>query len=260
VGTPLIEGRDFTAADATSGSMITIISSGLARELWPGASPLHRCVYLQSGCYTVVGVIQTRRSLSIRNATEELFVPLHGDSFASLPDRLIVRYQGDRVPAQVLQFAEQDFGGRGKFAYEPLERLADRQTLTWAAGVLAFRVFGVASLMLGTLGLFVTVSFWTRRKYQEIGIRMALGASGSRVGLLVYRQVLGMIVGGCIVGVILTALATRFLRSALFNIAVVEWRVYVVVIALVLAAGLSGCLWPAWRAARLHPGEVLRHY
>ncbi len=120
-------------------------------------------------------------------------------------------------------------------------------------------VFGVAGMALAALGTYGLVSYTVKQSTHEIGIRMALGASG----LSVVREFLGrgLRLGamGAGIGIVSALALSRFLQGALFGVSATDGTSFVSALAIVLGGVVFATLVPAWRAARTDPLQALRH-
>jgi putative ABC transport system permease protein len=171
-----------------------------------------------------------------------------------------VRYDGslDRVaPAIGRALAEVD--SRAPIVYL---RTMDTQlaSITSVVRMLTsmLALFAATSLVIATLGQYAVLAFTMKRRTRDFGLRLALGASA--------RQILGSVVGeglrltmaGLAIGLALSLVSARALRSALFGVTPVDPATYVSVIVVLAVASLVACWLPAWRASRVDPIQALR--
>jgi ABC-type antimicrobial peptide transport system permease subunit len=122
-----------------------------------------------------------------------------------------------------------------------------------------FMAFGFAALFLATVGLYGVMAFAVSRRTQEIGVRMALGASSRNVLRLVLRQGLWQIGLGLAIGLVLAAGLSRLLTILLFGVQPWDPGVFATVLATLAAAALLACVVPARRAMRVDPMVALRY-
>ena len=137
------------------------------------------------------------------------------------------------------------------------ERLAAAAGTYTRAGVL-FGLFGAAGLFLAALGLYGVMAAAVTRRTREIGIRLALGASGGAVQRGVLRSGGAQLAAGIALGLALAAALSRLLAASLYQVRPWDPEVYAVAPAVLAAAGLLACWLPARRAARVDPLESLR--
>jgi putative ABC transport system permease protein len=118
--------------------------------------------------------------------------------------------------------------------------------------------FAVTALLLTLLGIYGVAAYAVGQRTPELGVRMALGASGPRILGLVVRSVLVQVLCGVAIGLPLALFATRALGGLLFEIAPTDPATFAVVPLLLLVAGLAAALGPARRAMRVDPVAALR--
>lgn len=121
-----------------------------------------------------------------------------------------------------------------------------------------FAGFAWLALLLATMGLYGLVSCAVSQRKGEIGIRMALGATGSDVSRMMLFQGLKLAIAGIVLGLIAAAFACRILKSLLFGIAPVDWLTFSLVPLLLSAVAALACYVPAMRATRMDPTSALR--
>jgi ABC-type antimicrobial peptide transport system permease subunit len=118
--------------------------------------------------------------------------------------------------------------------------------------------FAAAALLLATIGVAGVLSFATSQRIREIGIRLACGATPSRIARLILRRAFQLLAIGSILGVIGAALAGRFIEALLFGVHATDPLTLAAVVATLATAGLAAAALPAMRAAAVEPVEVLR--
>ena len=261
-GTPVVEGRDFTAADDAPVVRVGIINRVLAQHLWPEGSPIGKRLSFDTGLIEVVGVVGDGRFWAITDKSRPLlFVPLAQNYRGNVT--LVVRTE--RNPAQTSAAVERIV--RQLDPALPLYnvRTMEQQMASSPLGLMPLRfgatiagAQGVIALLLAALGIFGLVSFAVTRRTREIGIRMALGARSTDVLRLVTRQSFKLTLIGLACGLLLALGLTRALARLLYGVSPVDAVVFVGVGLLVSAITLLACWLPARRATRVNPVEALR--
>jgi ABC-type antimicrobial peptide transport system permease subunit len=118
--------------------------------------------------------------------------------------------------------------------------------------------FAIVALLLAAIGLYGLITFVTARRTREIGVRMALGARATSVGLLVVGDCLGLAAAGVALGLLASFWATRLLSSELYGISRLDPVTLVAAPAILFTVALAASFLPAWRAVRTNPLAALR--
>lgn len=274
LGIPLLRGRDFLPDDHRTPRRVAMISAPLAERLWPDEDPTGK--RLLRGSWeegkewtTIVGVVGGVRHAKLEDELEEMiYLPLlepsaNGDDSGSSPRRLTLALRSALAPSALVgsvrrQILDLDTN-LPLSAVRPIEALvAGARARTAFTMVLLSLAAGVA-LLLGAVGLYGVISTLVSQRTQEIGVRMALGASRAGIGGLVLRQGLGLAVVGVLVGVAGALASGNLLRSILFGVAPGDGLTYGVVIVLLLAVATLASLLPARRAASVDPLRALKY-
>ncbi len=119
--------------------------------------------------------------------------------------------------------------------------------------------FGLLALVLAAVGIYGVIAYTTRQRTREIGIRMALGAQSADVFRLVLGNGLRLILTGLAIGLALSLVLTRFLRTILFGVGATDAITFLAVALLLSAVALLACYIPARRAMRVDPMVALRY-
>jgi ABC-type antimicrobial peptide transport system permease subunit len=125
--------------------------------------------------------------------------------------------------------------------------------------VLLVGVFAALGLTLAALGIYGVIAYGVTQQTQEIGIRMALGASRGRVQRAVLARTLGLVGAGLVVGTLASLGVARLIASLLFGTQPTDPATYAGMAALLLAVALVAGYLPAWRASRINPMVALRN-
>jgi putative ABC transport system permease protein len=258
---PLRSGRYFTDDDREGAEAVVILSDAAARMYFDGDDPLGRVVInVGGGERRVVGVVADARQASLEVSPHpEVYLPMAQGGSQSY-GHVLLHTSGDpndalpalrTVVAQVLPQVPLRNVAR-------LEDLLAAQTAERRLNMLLFGLFGLLGLAIAAVGLFGVLAYLVSQQTRDIGIRMALGASRSRVVARVFGYVGGLVAAGLIVGGFaawsLSNLAGRFL----FGLDHRDPRAYAVAMITLLAAAFVATLLPARRAASVDPTEALR--
>ncbi len=264
VRTPLVAGRGFTAADGPKAPLVAVINHAMAQRYWPGRTAVGEHI-AEPGkpprMVTIVGVVPTGKYQSLSEPPRPvIFLPLAQNY---TPIVVLVARTAYARPATLLPALRRELT-----AVNPILALIQPQTLEQAmalplftarlAGTL-FAAFGALALLLAAIGLYAMFTFAVTRRQREVGVRLALGATGGNVIRLLTGEVLRLYLLGAAVGLVLAWLAAPALSALLYGIHPRDAATFIgVAIFLGLIALLAGYL-PARRAARLNPLAALRH-
>jgi putative ABC transport system permease protein len=261
MGIPIRDGRDVRVSDTHGAVPVVLVNETLARQQWPGQSPIGRRVRfgLEEPWLTIVGVTADIRHLGPAVPPRpEIYKPASQRSFPFMA--FVVRTTAEpyaMVPSIRRVVAELD----------PTLAVADVKTMDdhIAHAVARPRFvstlvmgFGLLALTLAVIGIYGVMAWSVAQKQREIAIRMALGAETASVLALVLRKAALLASVGIAAGLLLTPLATQPLRSLLFGVAPGD-PLSLAASALALAlVTLAAALIPAVRASRIQPGSLVK--
>lgn len=264
IGMPLLYGRDFGPLDNEAARPAVIINEALARRMFPGVNAVGQIIFAdarETPSFEVIGVARDGLSPNPQdgkvpaihfslnqvgqNLKQTIFVRTAGPPSVQLaPMRQVVASMDPNVPV----FDQ----GTLRAAFE-----GSFFTVKLAGTIATFT--GLLAMIVSTIGLYGLMAFTVARRTREIGVRLALGASQTRV--------LGSALAGGIrstgiglaAGLALSLTVTRVLRNVLFGVDPVEPAVIAAAAVFVLAAALTACYLPARRASRVDPASALRY-
>ena len=258
--TPLVSGRDFTGQDVETSQPVAVVNQEFCDRYWPGQDAIGKRVSLYGRWFTVVGVARNGKYRRLLYAPAPvIFLPLYQDyrdpvtihvraagdprAFASAVEKTVHELNADLPLFNVTTLkASMQFGSI-------FERLA--ATLVGS--------FGLLALVLAAVGIYGVVAFSTRQRTHEIGIRMALGAQRGDVLRLVLGHGFRLTLVGVAIGIAVSLMLTRFLRSELFGVGPADTLTYAGVALLFCVVALLACYIPARRATKVDPMVALRY-
>ena len=262
MGIRMVAGRDFTAGDTTASPGVVIIDETTARRHWPNGEAVGKRLRLganpKAPMLTVVGVVKPVRYREWQAAWPDLYIPY--TQRAQHRSDFVVKTTGD--PAALANAIRREVFSIDK--NQPISEVSTMATLVNSAlsgsrfnGIVLAALAGCA-LVLAAIGIYSVLSYAVTQRHGEIGIRMALGASPSRVATLITRDGVGPVLTGMAGGIAGAALVRHLLTSLLFGIDGLEWTAYVGAGMLLVVVALVACVGPAWRAAGIDPADALR--
>jgi predicted permease len=261
IGVALEKGRLFAETDDLQAPRVIVISETMARRVWPGADPLGRQILLQGNPtpWTVVGIVGDIRDQLLQQEPE----PMMYLSFQQVPWAsmwLVVRTTGDPMAlAPVVR--------REIHAIDPLLPLANQQPLSRLVSQVAaqprftaliFGLFASAALGLAVVGVYGLVAYGVTQRTREIGVRLALGATPSRIVAGVLRHGVGLAGFGIGIGLWAAYALSRFMQGILYDVAPTDAGTYLAVAALLASCAAAASILPARWAARLDLVRALR--
>ena len=263
VGTRVLRGRSFDAADTLNSAPVVIVDETLAKALWPREDALGNCVALTPRtCLKVVGVTESRRHIALAQVRGELFLPASQASrYLDLQPKTILTRTTDREPASdtaILTALRGVLGPRALVTVYSVTDLAMVGAKPWSLGAKIFGGFGILAMSITAVGVFSLLVFTVKQQRKEIGIRMALGADRQRVVLRVFSAAARLLITGIAVGGVGALLTAQSLRALLFGIAPVQPASFAAGAALVMSSGVVAAIWPALLASRIDPTELIR--
>jgi predicted permease len=263
VQTPLLTGREFDARDTRSSKKVAIVNQSFARYFFGSASPVGRTVTSVNVAYEIVGVSADAKYTDLKQPVlKTMYIPWTQRSEEEPIDfNFLARATGGDpmrlVPALEKLVHESDPTLRlNKSAAWPA--IVDRSIVTERIMAALGGFFGLLALIVGCIGIFGVMAFRVSRRTNEIGVRMALGASRSSIAGLVLREAAGMLLAGCLLGTAGALSLAHLTQAMLFEVSPSDPGVFVMAAAVLGAAGLAAGWAPARRAARVDPMTALR--
>jgi predicted permease len=257
---PILRGRAFTEADASSASVVALVNESLARRFFPDEDPIGRVLVLHDGRrLTVQGIVGDVKHQGAGNrAGAEIIIPAATVTRRSM--YLVARTRGE--PSEL---ASQIVKTIGRFD----QNVAISRVQTMDAVVRdflgPFRVmlmimggFAAIALVIAMMGLYAIVSFGVASRTREFGVRMALGGTGTHLLALVLGQAMRLTGVGVMAGVAGALAATRVMRSMLFGVRPGDPLTVGIAGMAICAIAILSALLPALRALRVDPVRSLR--
>lgn len=269
MGIDLLEGRTFQPGDGADGTRAVLVSESFARLWWPDMSPLGRRVGNggDSGqdWWEIVGVVADVHQTSLEGDPEEMvyFPPTFGQAANPGAVRtldVVVKTAGS--PLQLVSVLRRELQ-----ALNPRIPLSNPRTMedvfadSTARTSFTMAMLGAASgiaLLLGLIGIYGVISYVVSQRTQEIGVRMALGATAPSVRGMVVRQGLWLATGGVVLGLVVAGMLSSVMSSLLFGVSAMDPLTYGAVAAALVGVAVLASWLPARRAAAVDPSRALR--
>ena len=261
IGLALVTGRDVNEHDDADAPPVVVVNETFARREWPNGSAIgQRIRFVDSDRWlTVVGVARDAKHFGPADQpTPQAYIP-----FMQMP----------QIFTSVVVRANRDAIALGPLVREAIWRV-DRDQPVWkirtmdslVANTLGSKrvllvlvgVFASVALLLAGVGIFGVMSFAVAQRTHEVGVRMALGASGGEVLRLIVGQGLRLTAFALLIGLAAAAGTTRLMASQLFGVTPSDPVTFALVPIVLCAVAALACYLPARRASRLDPLTALR--
>ncbi|HEY6448688.1 MAG TPA: ABC transporter permease [Acidobacteriaceae bacterium] len=272
MGIPLLRGRTFHNSDFTSSSHIAIINETLAREWWPNEDPIgdrvvigeyqgHQYLQIAQPALQVIGVVADTKGILLKApAPPMVYVPAASGLMLNGSTDWVIRTSATAGIEASLQKAITDIA--------PEQRIIDLEPMTQLVGgsvaeanfeALLMGIFGALALILTLVGVYGVLSFQVAQRTQEIGIRLALGATRRDIRYLIVGKAAKMAAAGVLIGLLSAFVLTRLMASLLYQVRPTDPAIFASVAILVLLVALVVAYIPSRRAARIDPMILLRY-
>jgi predicted permease len=254
---PLVAGRFFKERDRDSTN--AIISESSAKAGWPGENPIGRQFKWWDKSCTVVGVVADARTNSLKDPPANMvYLPYRTNP----PWASIFLVRSSQNPESLIGDVRRAMWGQDPEVTIARVKTLDSQikdslsTERFQTFVLA--VFGIAALLLAMLGIYGILSYTIAGRTQEIGLRMALGATRQSIYSLTMSETAVPVMLGLIAGWAVSVMAARLAQKLLYGVTAIDWPVTTIVAMLFLACATAAAFLPAHRAASIDPMQALR--
>ncbi len=266
MGIRMRRGRDFTTGEAVTPNSSVIVSQSAAELLWPGQDPIGKQLRRTGGdsaVYLVVGEVDDVKQDDWRDDGEAIvYHALTGPTPTAWgmgsPAYVVKSPRAATLSREIRELVRQIAPEAPVYREFTMERLANRSLapLSFTMSLLLF----VASLalMLGAVGLYGVLSHLVSQRTQEIGVRMALGATARKVQQMVVGQGVQIVVIGAVVGLLAALASTRVLASLLFGVEAIDPLLFAAMALFLVTVGLVASWVPARRASLVDPIEAMR--
>ncbi|MGD8728043.1 MAG: ABC transporter permease [Gemmatimonadales bacterium] len=260
---PILGGRDVEYTDGGDAEFVLVISESMGRDLFEGENPVGRQVAVDVGAEQpviarVIGVVGDVRLQLTSDAPWHMYYSYRQSPVFTLS--LAVRAQGDpgaltQAVRDVLRARDTDIPLANVQTMDVVlaESIASNRVVT-----LVLAVFAGVALILAALGLYSVLAYYVVRRANEIGIRLALGATPNKVLQLVLHKGLVLVTIGLVLGLGGAFGITRFIQQQLFGVQPTDPATFVTVGIVFLFVGTVACLVPGWRAVRVDPARTLQ--
>jgi predicted permease len=272
VGISIVAGRPISPADTANGMKVAVVNETLARKFFPKGDAIGHTVKIDidtvEGPWQIVGIASDTKSGNPREDPYRMvYLPLlqilgkHGEGIQdSFADAILLRTAGD--PASTIHELRSAMAGidpnlpilQVRTMHDHLQSFTSQETLVSRLTA----IFALLAVLLAAIGLYGVMSFNVVRRSNEIGIRIALGATGGSVQWMVLRESLALLTAGLVLGIPIALGAARLIHSQLYRMSPFDPTIFTAATAGIIAVTLLSAWLPARRAAAVDPVVSLR--
>jgi predicted permease len=258
-GIRLQAGRVFTERDRASSERVVVVNQTMAQTLWPGQNPIGQAITTDGG-RRVVGVVSDVRHEALEKAGgSEMYLPMRQTrDYAAM--QLVVRtaLPPDSLAAGIRMALRPIDPNLPVREFVTFQDLVDKAVSPRRFLVLLLAGFAAFALILASLGIYAVISYSVSQRVQEIGIRMALGASATNLQSRILLHTLGLAALGLALGMAGSRALTGALESLLFGVTPGDPVTFIEIGALLIVVATVAGYFPARRASRIDPMVALR--
>jgi putative ABC transport system permease protein len=268
VGARLREGRFFSVSDQKSDSPVAIVNEPFVNRHFPNQSPLGKRFKFgqlneKGHWYTIVGVVkQIRENGVLEDARPAVYRVLEQcDQVNELSAGIVVRTAVE--PAAIVAGVRQAIWSLDRnqplARIQTIDEIVERQLSTPSQSTTLLSALALLALLLASLGTYGVLSYAVTQRTNEIGVRMALGATSGEILLTFGRRGLALTLAGLGIGLVLAAVAARSMTSVLYGVRPDYVPTAIAVSLILLGVAAVACFIPARRASRVDPVVALRN-
>ncbi|HXN99722.1 MAG TPA: ABC transporter permease [Candidatus Acidoferrales bacterium] len=269
LGIPLLRGRVFSDSDRNRTDEILIVNDALARRYFPGKDPVGQRIQTgdpdpKAPWETIVGVVGDVKYSGLDATLQPtLYKPYFEAGWTSWSREMfiVIRTNADpKAVASTLRSAVQSLDGNLPVSdVHTMNDLLSKSVAQPRFRTLLLGIFAAVALLLAVVGIFGVMSYLVGRRTQEIGVRMALGATRGKVLRMILGEGLRVVLVGVALGLIEALLLGRLVKSLLFGIQPADPLTFLGSAILLTIVALAACYLPARRAMSVDPMVALRH-
>ncbi len=261
---PVLAGRNFSDRDRFEVPRVCIISKEMSAKFWPKGDAIGRKISTgydgHSKDMTIIGVVGDVRHIGLDRAPRpEIYVP-----FTQHPTRatfltIVVKSTGNTSAlVEPLRTAFHSLDPELPVQFTTFDAVIAQSVGSPRFRTVLLGVFAVLALALAAIGVYGLMAFITTQRIPEIGLRIALGATGGSIVGLVLGRSLRLIAIGLALGVAVSLALTRYMQSFLYGVKATDPATYIAVCLVLAVSAIAASYIPAWRASRIDPVTALR--
>ena len=274
---PLLKGRAFTVQDVAGSEPVAIVNHAMAKAFWPKGDEIGSRITIGKGlgpefedpAREVIGVTGDVRDGGLNYVPQPvMYVPIaqENDKLIALDSTLIplqwmirTRVAPNSLSREIQDELRTASGGVPVGTVRTMDEVVAQSVAVQSFNTTLLSIFASIALLLAAVGIYGVMAYSVQQRTQEIGIRMALGASPGDVRRMVVGRGMLLAVTGVAIGVAGGLATTRIMRSLLFGVKPWDPLMFALTAVLLAAVALLACYLPARRASRVDPLDALRY-
>jgi predicted permease len=259
-GMRILQGRNFNDQDLPDSPPAAIINQNMARKFWPDEDPVGRILRRDDGNdLTVVGVVNDAKIRSLGEPPRSFLYRAYSQRYQSYYFVLArTTIDPERTALDMLAAGRELDPNLWAWEAKTMDRHLGVMLLPARLSALILSAFAVLALALASIGLYGIVSYAVSRRTREVGIRMSLGADGSRVVRMLMGSGMKLVAVGAVIGLLVALAAARLVGGLLFNVSTLDLTTFLLVPIVLIGAAMAAAYIPARRASRVDPATALR--
>ena len=259
IGIPLVAGREFTRADDQKAALVAVVNETMAQRYWQGRSPLGQRLQLKGRWMQVVGVAKDSKYSSVREKpTSFFFVPLRQNSLRGSVLNIRTPLAPQTMATAIAREVHALDSNVAPYELITMQEQLERSTSQQMVAVTLVGILGGLALLLAAIGLYGVISYAVNQSTRELGLRIALGASGKDLLRLVFSHGLRLITAGVVIGTAAALGLTRLMGNLLYKVSPRDPKAFGLALLVITISSLAAVLVPALRAAGIDPARALR--
>ena len=265
LGVPLLRGRFFRDTDTRNAPPVVLINETMARRYWPGEDPIgHRIKGFDARGtnderVTVIGVVKDSKYSSVHEQpTPFFFVPLRQNSLRGSVLNIRTPLAPQTMATAIAREVHSLDPNVAPYEVITMQEQLDRSTSPQMVAVTLVGVLGGLALLLAAIGLYGVISYAVNQSTRELGLRIALGASGKDLLRLVFSQAFVLVITGVVIGTAAALGLTRLMGNLLYKVSPRDPAAFGLALLVITISSFAAVLVPALRAAGIDPARALR--
>jgi putative ABC transport system permease protein len=274
---PLLRGRMFTVRDDGGAPGVVLISESMAKQYWTKGDAVGAQIVIGKGVgpefaeppRQIIGIVGDARNGGLdSNPFPIMYIPVAQvpDGVTALNSRITplefairTKVEPFSLSAEIQKALREASGGLPVGHVRSMEQVVSESTARSNFNMTLLTIFAATALLLAAIGIYGLMAYSVQQRMQEIGIRMALGASPKAVRRMVVAQGMKLALAGVVIGVSAALALSRYMASLVFGVKTWDPATFVAVVVVLSAIAWAATYLPASRASRVDPIESLRY-